>query len=254
MRTLDTRMKMNPPLRTEADRQALIDGLRSGVIDCIATDHAPARARREGGALRAGADGHDRPGDGVRRGVHRARRARRARRWRIVVERMTAGAGAARAADPGGRARGRTPTSRSSTSTRSGRWARTATRAARRTAASPGRRLRGRVLLTVADGRRRLPRARLLGRGGRVAGPAYVLLEDGTRFDGDACGARGRRRRRGRLHDRHERLPGVGDRPVVRRPAHHVHLPAHRQLRRERSRRWSPTASLGPRGDHARGR
>ena len=32
---------MNPPLRTEADRQALIEALRSGTIDCIATDHAP---------------------------------------------------------------------------------------------------------------------------------------------------------------------------------------------------------------------
>jgi dihydroorotase len=48
VRTLDTRMKMNPPLRTEADRQALIDGLRSGVIDCVATDHAPhARDEKE---------------------------------------------------------------------------------------------------------------------------------------------------------------------------------------------------------------
>jgi len=33
--------KMNPPLRTEADRQALIAGLLDGTIDCIATDHAP---------------------------------------------------------------------------------------------------------------------------------------------------------------------------------------------------------------------
>jgi dihydroorotase len=40
-RTLDTRMKMNPPLRTEDDRLALINGLRDGVIDCVATDHAP---------------------------------------------------------------------------------------------------------------------------------------------------------------------------------------------------------------------
>ncbi len=32
---------MNPPLRTETDRQALVEGLRSGVIDCVATDHAP---------------------------------------------------------------------------------------------------------------------------------------------------------------------------------------------------------------------
>jgi len=48
VRGLDTRMKMNPPLRTEADRRALIEGLRAGVIDCIATDHAPhARDEKE---------------------------------------------------------------------------------------------------------------------------------------------------------------------------------------------------------------
>jgi dihydroorotase len=42
VRTLDaSRYKMNPPLRTEADRQALIDALIDGTIDCIATDHAP---------------------------------------------------------------------------------------------------------------------------------------------------------------------------------------------------------------------
>ncbi|UGS36753.1 dihydroorotase [Capillimicrobium parvum] len=39
--SLDTRMKMNPPLRTERDRQAIIAGLRDGTIECIATDHAP---------------------------------------------------------------------------------------------------------------------------------------------------------------------------------------------------------------------
>jgi len=37
----DTRAKVNPPLRTEQDRLALIEGLRDGTIDCIATDHAP---------------------------------------------------------------------------------------------------------------------------------------------------------------------------------------------------------------------
>jgi dihydroorotase len=42
VRSLDPRrFKMNPPLRSEADRQALIGGLRDGTIDCIATDHAP---------------------------------------------------------------------------------------------------------------------------------------------------------------------------------------------------------------------
>jgi dihydroorotase len=43
---LDTRLKMNPPLRSRADRQSLVDGLRDGTIDCIATDHAP-HAREE---------------------------------------------------------------------------------------------------------------------------------------------------------------------------------------------------------------
>jgi dihydroorotase len=46
LENLDTRLKMNPPLRTEDDRQALIAGLRDGTIDCIATDHAP-HAREE---------------------------------------------------------------------------------------------------------------------------------------------------------------------------------------------------------------
>jgi dihydroorotase len=42
VRSLDPhRFKMNPPLRTESDRQALIEGLRDGTIDCVATDHAP---------------------------------------------------------------------------------------------------------------------------------------------------------------------------------------------------------------------
>lgn len=48
VRGMDTRMKMHPPLSTEADRQALIEGLRSGTIDCVATDHAPhARDEKE---------------------------------------------------------------------------------------------------------------------------------------------------------------------------------------------------------------
>ncbi|WP_339045350.1 dihydroorotase [Candidatus Mesenet endosymbiont of Agriotes lineatus] len=33
--------KMNPPLRSEEDRLAMIEGLKTGIIDCIATDHAP---------------------------------------------------------------------------------------------------------------------------------------------------------------------------------------------------------------------
>lgn len=37
----DTNAKMNPPLRAEADRQAVLAGLVDGTVDCIATDHAP---------------------------------------------------------------------------------------------------------------------------------------------------------------------------------------------------------------------
>ncbi len=36
-----TSLKVNPPLRTEEDRQALVEGLKDGTIDAIATDHAP---------------------------------------------------------------------------------------------------------------------------------------------------------------------------------------------------------------------
>ena len=39
--TYGTLAKMNPPLRTEADRLKLIEGLKDGTIDMIATDHAP---------------------------------------------------------------------------------------------------------------------------------------------------------------------------------------------------------------------
>jgi dihydroorotase len=37
----DTNARMNPPLKTEADRLAIIEGLKDGTIDMIATDHAP---------------------------------------------------------------------------------------------------------------------------------------------------------------------------------------------------------------------
>jgi dihydroorotase len=39
--TYDTRFKMNPPLASREDRDALIAGLADGSVDCIATDHAP---------------------------------------------------------------------------------------------------------------------------------------------------------------------------------------------------------------------
>jgi dihydroorotase len=43
----DTALKMNPPLRTEADRQRLVTALRDGVVGAVATDHAPHSAARK---------------------------------------------------------------------------------------------------------------------------------------------------------------------------------------------------------------
>jgi len=40
----DTNVKMNPPLREAADRDAMLDGIRDGSVDVIATDHAPHHA------------------------------------------------------------------------------------------------------------------------------------------------------------------------------------------------------------------
>ena len=49
VRTFDANTKMNPPLRTKRDAEALVEGLIDGTIDCIATDHAPhALSEKEG--------------------------------------------------------------------------------------------------------------------------------------------------------------------------------------------------------------
>jgi dihydroorotase len=47
VRTLDSRFKMNPPLRTQTDRRALVAALESGLIDAVATDHAPHAAHEK---------------------------------------------------------------------------------------------------------------------------------------------------------------------------------------------------------------
>ena len=41
VRTFDTNTKVNPPIREEMDKQAILDGLVDGTLDCIVTDHAP---------------------------------------------------------------------------------------------------------------------------------------------------------------------------------------------------------------------
>lgn len=51
------RFKMNPPLRDASDRQALIEGVLDGTIDCIATDHAPHSAEEKAKGLAKSAFG-----------------------------------------------------------------------------------------------------------------------------------------------------------------------------------------------------
>ena len=51
------RFKMNPPIRSEEDRLALIEGLKDGTIDCIATDHAPHSAEEKAKGLSGSAMG-----------------------------------------------------------------------------------------------------------------------------------------------------------------------------------------------------
>ena len=53
----DGRFKMNPPIRTKADRDALIEGILDGTIDMIATDHAPHSAEEKSGGLKDSAFG-----------------------------------------------------------------------------------------------------------------------------------------------------------------------------------------------------
>ena len=53
----DGRFKMNPPLRAREDREALIEGLLDGTIDCIATDHAPHSAAEKARGLAGSAFG-----------------------------------------------------------------------------------------------------------------------------------------------------------------------------------------------------
>ena len=53
----DGRFKMNPPLRSPADREALIEGILDGTVDMIATDHAPHSAEEKGRGLEKSAFG-----------------------------------------------------------------------------------------------------------------------------------------------------------------------------------------------------
>ena len=53
----DGKWKMNPPLRDASDREALLEGIIDGTIDCIATDHAPHSAEEKSRGLEKSAFG-----------------------------------------------------------------------------------------------------------------------------------------------------------------------------------------------------
>ena len=187
VRSLDARrFKMNPPLRSEADRQALIEGLRDGTIDCIATDHAPHATEEK-----------EVPFEQAAMGVTGLETAFAAIHTDLVlpgvldlallVERMAGGA------EPFGLER---------PSLAPGSEANVALcdLAAEWTVGEDGYESRSQQLLVrgaQADGagpddRRRRPGrlpAALLLAGGRGMSSAYVLLEDGARFDGEATAA-----------------------------------------------------------------
>ena len=82
IRTLDPNLKMNPPLRTELDRAALLDAVRDGTIAAIATDHAPHSPEEKDVPFESAPFGVIGPRDRVRRPLHRARRAGPAARSR----------------------------------------------------------------------------------------------------------------------------------------------------------------------------
>ena len=53
----DGRFRMNPPIRSAEDRDALVAGLLDGTVDCIATDHAPHSAEEKAGGLQGSLNG-----------------------------------------------------------------------------------------------------------------------------------------------------------------------------------------------------
>ena len=187
VRSLDSRFKMNPPLRSDADRLALIDALRRGALPYIATDHAPHPDRAK-----------DVPFEEAAFGVTGLETAFAILNTELVepghlelatlIERMTAPAELfdLEIGRIGARRRGEHRTDRS-----------------RQGVGGGGDRLGEPVLQLLLhraaaarqgrdhDHRRqgRLPRADLGDRTGMNREAGYILLEDGERFDGELCGA-----------------------------------------------------------------
>ena len=189
VRSLDANQKMNPPLRTESDRVALLEALRDGTIEAVATDHAPARTSREGVPVRGGA---------VRR--HGSRDGVRASSTRELVATGVLAAGdparahvggpraCARAARPEDRRRRAGQHRAARPGRRVGGDRGRASGRGRPTRGSLGETLRGRVVRTIADGRDVFASRP---RDGERMTAGYLVLEDGTVFHGRSVAADG---------------------------------------------------------------
>ena len=219
LRSLDPNVKMNPPLRSADDRQALIEALRDGTICAVATDHAP-HARHE----------KDVPFEEAPFGVTGLETAFSALYTHLVepgilplatlLERMSAGPARVYGLEP--------------PRIEPGAEANLVLLDTERVVARDG----GRLPLALgelvaaragAEGRRAHDRRR---RPDRPRGMTGLLLEDGELFPGEPVGARRRCARRGRLRDRDDRLPGARHRPELRGPDPLLHGADGRQLRR----------------------
>ena len=100
--------KVDPPLRTRADVEALRDALADGTIDCVATDHAPRHYDEKEQAFDDAPFGRRGPGDGVRCTAHPARPGGRATAGRAAAQafrgaRARTGAGGGERWRPAGR-------------------------------------------------------------------------------------------------------------------------------------------------------
>ena len=233
VRTLDANVKMNPPLRTEDDRRALVEALLDGTIDCVATDHAPHARHEKEVPFEEAPFGVT----GLETAFARAQHVSRPHR------RGSAGDAARAACRPGRRARSGcpcrgSPSASPRTSSLLDLEAEWTVRGGRLPLAL------GQLVAPRADARRR-GREDGRRRQGGVRGVSarrhgYLLLEDGTVFRGTLGRGRGRRVRRGRLHDRDDRLPGDRHRPELRGAARVLHGADGRQLRRRPTRGSSP--------------
>ena len=242
----DPLFKVHPPLRTDADVEAVKAGLADGTIDAIATDHAPHPTEAKERPFEEAP-----PGmlgletalaltltELVEPGVLTLADALALLSWRPAA---IAGVGD-RHGRPDRAGRAREPLS-CSTRRNAGRSTRPASPARPATRPYAGRKLTGRVRHTVLRGNPVVLDGEASGDDQGVC-EGVLVLADGELFEGELIGADpspdgerwgGRGDRRGGVQHRAVRLPGDRHRPVLRGPDHHLHLPAHRQLRRQRA-------------------